>query len=346
MSHHKPIKLGIIGFGRIVELVHLPLLKKLPELTVSGVYDITPQRLDLAARRGFQVFAELHDLLKSSVDAVLVATPPSTHFELAAKALQYGKHVVLEKPVTVTAEEAIRLRMLANERGKLVTVFHNRRYDSDFIAVKNVISEDVLGPLLFVERRHHMFGSGASFGVKSFYPDWRNESCYGGGALLDWGVHLIDQLLELRLGSIHEVDAQLRGMRWQQGSVDDFVRADFRMDNGILASLEVNFGSNANVPMWVVGGEAGTLQVNNPKEAVLYRKGKPAESVSLDSALSSGPEHIYAALAASVLGSGELAVSLDQAVETMRIIDAIRHSAEMKKGEANGNFILRAANRV
>ncbi|MFB9278155.1 Gfo/Idh/MocA family protein [Cohnella cellulosilytica] len=324
------IRLGIVGFGRIVELVHLPALKRVPEIGIGGVYDLTPQRLELAAKRGLPVYPSLERLLDAPIDAVLIATPPSSHFPLAAQAMRQGKHVMLEKPVTRTAEEAEQLLAIARMTGRTVSVFHNRRFDPDYELVRRALAEDWLGQVLFVERRHQMFGSGASFGVKSFRPQWRNEGEFGGGALLDWGVHLLDQLLQLRLGRIERVlSAHTASLRWQQGDAEDLVHASFRLDNGIVLSCDVNFGSNAALPLWIVGGERATLQVGPEREALLLAKGQPARRFELPQANRGGPQRLYAAFAGCLLRGERPAVTLDEAAEAMRAIAAIREKAAM-----------------
>ncbi|MFF2480917.1 Gfo/Idh/MocA family protein [Paenibacillus sp. NPDC058071] len=322
------LRLGIVGFGRIVELIHLPLLKKLPAYEVCGIYDMTPERRSLAEKRGFSAFDSLERLFEQSLDAVLVATPPSSHYSIAREALLRGLHVLIEKPVTQTAEESERLLALEAQTGKSVTVFHNRRFDPDFLLVRHVLAEGWLGDILFVERRHHMFGSGASFGVKSFRPEWRNEAKYGGGALLDWGVHLVDQLLRLELGDYERlVSAGVSSLRWQQGDVEDFVNANFQLHNGIQMLFEVNFGSHAAAPFWIVGGDKATLQVMPNNEALIYEKGKTVRKVEIPPGVRPGPEMIYASFADCLLQGAKPAVTLAEAAQTMKILEAVRDAS-------------------
>ncbi|MFB9327857.1 Gfo/Idh/MocA family protein [Paenibacillus aurantiacus] len=335
-----PIRLGIVGFGRIVELVHLPLFKRLNQIEVAGIFDLTPQRQALAVKRGFQVYDRLEALLDAEVDAVLIATPPNSHAELAELALRRGKHVLIEKPVTMNAEESIRIRDIANQEERLVTVFHNRRFDSDYLLVKRILAEGVLGEPLFVERRHHMFGTGASFGVKSFYQQWRNEQRYGGGALLDWGVHLADQLLRLELGAIGDIRATMRSIWSPNGEVDDFVQAAMATDRNVLLSMNINFASAASSPMWVVGGDKATLQVVSASEAYLFEHGKQPRAVETDSQANAGAERIYASFADAMRSGGPLEITLDQAIETMTLLDQIRASAQPNKERADGNLIF------
>jgi scyllo-inositol 2-dehydrogenase (NADP+) len=321
------IKLGIAGFGRIVELTHLPMIKLIPDMEVGGIFDVTLQRLTLASKRGFTVYQELDKLLISPIDAVLIASPPNSHYSIAEKALLAGKHVLIEKPVTLTSEEAIQLQKVAQQAGKKVSVFQNRRFDGSYLLVKQMIDNGTLGNIQFVKRRQHMFGSGSTFGVKSFRQEWRNEKEYGGGALLDWGVHLIDQLLGLDLGECKEVYAFMRGLNWKQGDVEDYVHAELIMDKNIPLSMEINFASNAVSPLWIVGGDRATLQVNSEREAYVFEKGKSPQEVKLTAPAQDGAIQIYRTFIDAILHEGELAVTLDEAIATMKVIDRIRNLA-------------------
>jgi scyllo-inositol 2-dehydrogenase (NADP+) len=329
------IKLGIAGFGRIVELTHLPMIKSVPDMEVGGIFDVTMQRLTLASKRGFTVYQELDELLTSPIDAVLIASPPNSHYSIAEKALLEGKHVLIEKPVTVTSEEAIQLRKVAQQVGKKVSVFQNRRFDGSYLLVKQMIDDGTLGTIQFAKRRQHMFGSGSTFGVKSFRQEWRNEKAYGGGALLDWGVHLIDQLLGLGLGECKDVYAFMRSLNWKQGDVEDYVHAELITDQNIPLSMEINFASNAVSPLWIVGGDRATLQVNSEREAYIFEKGKPPQEVKPTAPAQEGAVQIYTTFMDAILHGGELAVTLDEAIATMKVIDRIRNLAY--KETNNGN---------
>ncbi|WP_138754350.1 Gfo/Idh/MocA family protein [Paenibacillus sinopodophylli] len=330
----KQVNLGIAGFGRIVELTHLPLLRKMQEYHICGVFDLIPQRRQLAERRGLTAWERLDELLDGEAEAVLIATPPHSHYAIASEVLRRGKHVLIEKPVTVNGEEAMLLRELSYKHGGIVTVFHNKRFDPGMAILEEVLQSGVLGRIQFVERRHHQFGSGASFGVQSFRPSWRDESAYGGGALLDWGVHLIDQLLHLKLGRRTSVSAMIHRLRLGKGDAEDCVMAHLELDNGILLMLGIHFGSHAADPQWIVGGEFGTLQITGQGEASLQLKnGLPNPVLSSYSGKKSyrgdmdAVRHIYGSFAAKLFGEGELAVTLEEAIEGMIVMDEIRASA-------------------
>ncbi|MFC5469132.1 Gfo/Idh/MocA family protein [Cohnella suwonensis] len=345
----RTIRLGIAGFGRIVELTHLPLLGKMDEFSICGIFDVTPQRRALAEKRGLAAYDRLEELLASDAEAILIATPPGSHYSIAAEALKSGKHVLIEKPVTLRAAEAIELKKLAAERGKHVTVFHNKRFDDDLRLVREVMDGGKLGPIQFVERRCHQFGSGASFGVQSFHPGWRNETAYGGGALMDWGVHLVDQLLQLKLGRWQSIEASAHRLRWKRGDAEDCALARIVLDNGILLSMDIHFGSHAQNPLWIVGGELGTLQVTGGNEATIHLAGKSAIPVEPQSAVGTyrrdldGVKRIYSSFARKLAGEGQLEVTLDEAIDGLRVLDAIRLAAENKKEVRYGDPVRGAS---
>lgn len=342
-----PIRLGIAGFGRIAELTHLPLIGKMEAYRAVGAFDVTPQRRALAEKRGLAAYERLEELLASDADAILIATPPGSHYRIAEQALLSGKHVLVEKPITLNAEEAVALKRLAERQEKHVTVFHNKRFDEDLRLVREIIGSGRLGRIQYVERRCHQFGSGASFGVQSFHPGWRNETAYGGGALMDWGVHLVDQLLQLKLGRWESIEASAHRLRWMRGDAEDCVVARIKLDNGIVLAMDIHFGSHASAPSWIVGGELGTLTVASAGEATLHVAGQPAVPAALSSSDGNafrrdmdGVKRIYASFARKLAGEGESEVTLDEAIDGMRVLDAIRTAADEKREVRHGHFIL------
>lgn len=337
------VRIGIVGFGRIVELVHLPLIRIVPELAITGIYDITPERLELAAKRKLPIFHTIDELLNSDADALLIATPPSSHYELASRAMASGKHVIVEKPVSLRADEALELQSIAARTGTSITVFHNRRYDADYAAVKHCLNSGILGNLQFIERRIHRMGSGASFAVKSFDPEWRNKPEYGGGALLDWGVHLIDQLLRLELGQVRDVHAHIRTLPWNQGRVDDYVHANLVLDNGVSFIVDINFASHAAEPQWIVGGEHATLIVQSEREAWIRQAGGKQDPYPINPPSRYAALPIYQNLAAHILHDEPLSITIEQAVETMKLLERIRGQ---QKETVHANSILIASSGV
>ncbi len=155
------------------------------------------------------------------IDAILVSTPTSMHFEQASAALVAGKHVMVEKPIATNLERARKLVNLAGDRGRILGVFHNRRWDADFLTVKSAIESGVFGKIINVESRLGQWGSCVGPAAKEYHPNWRNESAFGGGALFDWGSHFVDQIWQLMLPAKPvRVFAQLRQNVWSRDCDD------------------------------------------------------------------------------------------------------------------------------
>ncbi|WP_442602785.1 Gfo/Idh/MocA family protein [Paenibacillus sp. KN14-4R] len=328
---NKQIRLGIVGFGRIVELLHLPVLKKNPLFEIQGVFDITNERRKLATKLGFEVYESLENILKSDIDVLLITTTPESHFEIAKQAIDMNKHVLIEKPVTITYKEAIELETLGARNNRLIAVFHNRRFDTDYILINKYIREKILGRLFYVNRYYHAKESGVSFGVKSFYPQWRNLKKFGGGALLDWGVHLIDQLLSLRLGSPKYLQSEMFCLGGENNEAENYVRASLNLDTGILLNFEVNFSSNSEMPLWLVGGENGTIVIYSNYAKIFLSTEKETRLEYFSPLLKSGIERIYQSFAESFFYNKPLAVPYSEVLETMNIINMIQENSNVHK---------------
>ena len=181
---------ALLGYGFAGKLLHAPLIRSVPGLdlitVVSGRRDEVKR--DLPDVRVAATADEVFDDPK--VDLVVIATPNKTHFDLARHALLAGKHVVVDKPFTTTVPEAEELVRLAHERGRLLSVFHNRRWDADFLTVRSVIGSGELGRIVHLESHYDRYRPAVA-------PRWREQPGPGGGIWFDLGSHLADQALEL-----------------------------------------------------------------------------------------------------------------------------------------------------
>jgi len=195
------IRVGLAGYGLAGAKFHAPLIRACEGMELSAV---------LTSRGVPERVGTLDELFERS-DLVVVATPNTTHLPIASAALNAGKHVVVDKPFTVTLEEADRLIALAKERELLLTVFHNRRWDSDFLTVRKVLPQ--LGEVMLFEAQWDRFRP-------EIKPGWREVPQPGGGVLSDLGPHLIDQAL-LLFGMPDAISADIGAQR-QGAEVDDY----------------------------------------------------------------------------------------------------------------------------
>lgn len=185
-----PIRVGLIGYGLSGSAFHAPIIEAVPTLELAGIVSSRPERV----RRDFpemQVADDVDGLLEDpSIELVVVATPNRTHRDLAARALRAGKHSVVEKPLVLRSEEADDLIRLARERDLLLSVYHNRRWDGDFLTIRRLVGEGALGEVVVFESRFDRYRPRVKEG-------WREVPGEGSGVLWDLGPHLVDQALVL-----------------------------------------------------------------------------------------------------------------------------------------------------
>ena len=246
-----PIRLGVIGYGGMGSW-HTKKVAKLPEIELAGVYDIKPERQALAKENGIHAYASMEALLSDeSISLVTVAVPNHLHREICIAAMDAGKNVICEKPVAMNSTELQEMIDAANRNGVLFTVHQNRRWDEDFRIVRKLYEENTLGRIFRIESRTH--------GSRGIPGDWRNQKQYGGGMLMDWGVHLLDQLLWMLPGKILSVYAQMSYVTNED--CDDGFTAQLIFENDVAVEVQVATSNFIGLPRWYVLGENGTASI-------------------------------------------------------------------------------------
>jgi len=224
------------------------------KLELAGVYDIDPARNAWAAERGYHVYESYDAILADkSVDIVLIATPNHLHKDQAIAAMRAGKHVLCEKPVTPSSAELEAIMAVSRETGKVFYPRQNRRWDRDFRIVKKIYDEQLVGKVFTVESRIQ--------GSRGIPGDWRGVKAYGGGMMLDWGVHLLDRLLFMVPEKITKVFCDLTHIT--NDECDDGFKMYMTFASGLTASVEVGTCHFINLPLWYVAGKEGTAVINN-----------------------------------------------------------------------------------
>ncbi len=252
------IGVGIVGNGMATRVFHAPFIRSVPSLDLRAVVsrraDAPPPLPDVALVGDFEAV-----LADPAIDLIVIATPSGTHADLARRALSSGKHVVVEKPFALDLAEAQSMVDLAKARGRILAVFHNRRWDSDFLAVKAAIEAGLIGPVVHFESHFDRFRPAPR-------DRWREDGGAGSGIWYDLGPHLVDQAL-LLFGNPVAVSADLAALR-PGGRADDWAHVTLHYsDKRVIlhASMCVAGGS----PRFVVHGLAGSLikQRADPQEA-------------------------------------------------------------------------------
>lgn len=247
------MKAGIIGFGY---MGHFHLNKSRETgIDVVAVYDIDADKRADAENAGIKAYSELKDFLADDdIPLVYICTPNNVHAELAIAALDAGKNVLCEKPVTMNCAELDQVLAAAKRNNRLFTVHQNRRWDVDFLMVKEVMKSGDIGNITTIESK--VYGQrGVCFG-------WRADPEAGGGMLYDWGIHLIDQILCLFEGhSVVSVYARLQSILTP--AVDDFFELQMIFDNEACARIYVGTFCLETQPRWFVFGDRGTMQIDD-----------------------------------------------------------------------------------
>ena len=254
MPNHK---LGLIGYGSIASGYHTDTLKRDDvDFELTAVYDIRESQRRLAAERGYTVFDNLRDFLDSRLfEFVTVAVPNNNHCKLACAAMRAGYHVMVEKPAAPTSREIEEIIACAKIERRLFTVHHNRRWDRDFLIVKKALDDGTLGKVHTIESRIHPRNKeGGGVG------GWRSFSDHGGGMLLDWGIHMLDQMLYLIKEPLISVYANIANHN--ESEVDDYSKLVLTFESGLSATVENATFTPLWLPRWYVAGDKGTLSMD------------------------------------------------------------------------------------
>ena len=249
----KTIRIGLIGFGVGGQIFHAPVLTAVKGLELAKIRASKPEQVEVARTKypDAEIVTTPEEIFKDpGIDLVVISTPNNSHHSLAAMALNAGKHVVVDKPFTVTTAEADELIELAAKKNRLLSVYHNRRFDSDFNTVRKIINSGLLGEIVEFESRYDRFRNYLKPGA------WREEDAPGTGILYDLGSHLIDQVLSF-FGLPQAITADLRIQRKPGKAVDNF-EVIMHYD-GIKASLKAGMLVKETLPRLILLGTNGSF---------------------------------------------------------------------------------------
>lgn len=336
--------MGIIGFGGMGNW-HRELIESIDHLQIKGVFDISEERKKYAKECGLKSYQSMEELLADDeIDLVLCAAPNDVHKEIVIKALAAGKHVVCEKPAALTSKEFE--EMTAAQKNSHLFVHQNRRWDEDYLTVRNILKQQMLGPVFKIESRVH--------GSRGIPGDWRGCAEHGGGMVLDWGVHILDQALQMIDGKISRVYAALTHVTNEL--VDDGFTADLYFENGLLFTLEVGTSNFINLPRWYVLGRDGSAVIRDwdlSGEIVRVTNWDKNDAVPVKTAAGltktmaprtedtikqeplpiahSDIRDYYRNVMEVIAGKAQPAVKNDEVLRVMKLMEAIFESADKKQ---------------
>lgn len=340
-----PIVTAIVSYGMSGSIFHAPLLHAHPRFSMKTIL----QRKSGSAKERYPYvdIAEKYDrlLADKEIELIVVNTPDNTHFELAQKALNSGKHVVVEKPFTTVVEEGKKLILLAKKKGLMLSVFQNRRWDGDFLTVQKIISQKLLGRVVEFESHFDRY--------RNYIQDsWKENPDYHTGTLYNLGSHLIDQALIL-FGMPEAVFADIRALRTGAKVDDSF---DLKLYYpGIKVTLKAGYLVREPGPRFMVHGTEGSYIKHglDPQEERLKNGelpddkfwGKEPESewgllnTTIDgkhfrgkfATIAGNYSHYYSNIFDVIRHGKELMVKPEQALDVIRIIEAAYESSKKRQ---------------
>ncbi|HEY0188495.1 MAG TPA: Gfo/Idh/MocA family oxidoreductase [Cellulomonas sp.] len=348
MSH----RLVVVGYGTM-GVTHAEALGPIEGVEVAGVVDVDQDRLVYAVADGHHVYGDLDEALADpTVDVVFVCTPNEAHHPIALRALAAGKHVITEKPAMLDSAQLAEVIAAADAAGLVLAVHQNRRWDEDYLAMKQLYDTRAIGRVAHIETRVH--------GSRGIPGDWRALRERGGGMLLDWGVHLVDRLLVMVGSPVVNVYGRLSHVLGTE--VDDGFRADLTFANGVEAVVDVSTTCFVPQPIWLLRSAEGTATVDDWElhGRVVHRTTVPeadaapvragagvtktmaprtvdyAAHLAEDPAIQVLPvprvptdvTDFYRNVLAAIDGTAELVVRHDEVLRTMRVLEAIARSHE------------------
>jgi predicted dehydrogenase len=314
----------VVGYG--MGWHHARYIEATPGLVLRGICEVAPDRLAKAlgehpAARPYTSYRAVLD--DPDVDGVVIVTPHNTHAPMAIEAMNAGKHTITDKAMCLSVAEARAMMEARDRSGVLLSVFHNRRWDGDFMTVRRILGEFQLG------RLYHLQSCVTDWGQPG---GWRRDRGAMGGWLFDWGAHTLDQILLLagskpvRVYAVahHRFDAT----HGPEGpapadTVEDYINCTITFEGGFTATTVIGYVNVLPMPRWYAIGEFGALQADGFETPVRVRKlwnGAPQDSeVPVEK---SDWSRFYANVADVLACRADLEVKPEQIVPQIAIAEA------------------------
>lgn len=333
----KEINVALIGYGFVGKTFHAPLIQSVDGLNLAVVASSDEEKVKRDIPNTTVIASPEEAILRSDIDLVVIASPNATHAPLAKLAIEAGKNVVVDKPFTLDMQEARELIELAKAHNVLLSVFHNRRWDSDFLAIKNVIEQKQIGEIKHFESH-----------IDRFRPEvrvrWREQNLPGSGLWFDLGPHLIDQALQL-FGLPQSVQGNIATLR-NNGQINDWAHVLLNYPTHKVI-LHCSMLAAGGFTRFTVHGDKGSAVKSQPdqQEKQLLQGITPRDKewgvdndpiILIDETLSSklqeapkgDQSQYYVNIRNALNGNAQNSVTPLQALAVMSVLEAAVKSAE------------------
>jgi len=248
------VNVGVIGYGYSGRNFHSYLIGLEKRLNLYAICARDPERRKQAAteHKVVKTFSDVGEMLKDDgIDLVVVATPHDTHAELSVKAMDAGKHVVVEKIMCMNTEEADEMIEASRRNNVMLTVFHNRRWDGDYLTVREILDKGLLGEPYLIEESIMWYAEGVGEG-------WRGSKERGGGYLYDWGAHLVDHAIQIGKVPVDRIYCYATKLR-KEVDIECYIKCLIHFENDLTYGIELCDRARLNRPRWFILGKLGSL---------------------------------------------------------------------------------------
>ncbi len=320
------IRAAVIGYGGAFGMgkYHGEMINAAGMKTVAAC-DVDEARMATAAQDfpGIRTYTDVDKLLEDpEVDLVILILPHNLLGSVAVKAAIKGKHVIVEKPMCISVAEADAMIGAAKANDVMLSVFHNRRYDGDFMTIRDLIQKGTIGDVFHIEA---MMG-----GLHPLGNWWRSDKKISGGAMFDWGAHIIDWILHLVPQQVVGVDGYYQKLRWFEHTNEDHTELTMRFKNGANATVEISSLAAASKARWRILGTKGAIVMSSwdKLEVTVDHEGYMAKFEP--QVQKTNQQAYYDNIAGHLLRGEDLAVKAEEARRIIAIIEAAEQSSLAK----------------
>jgi scyllo-inositol 2-dehydrogenase (NADP+) len=325
MDAKKQIRCGVIGYGGAFNMGHRHLTSMAlnPRMEVAAICELDGERRKVAADEWPQagVYAKVTDMLaKGDLDLVAIITPHDSHGKLGVQCLEAGVGVVCEKPMAVSSKEVKEMMAAAKKNKVLLSTFHNRRWDGDFMTLRDLIrKEKIIGRVFRIEAGSSGYGPQRDW--------WRADKKISGGSIYDWGAHFTDWILNIATDEISWVSGyQVKNREWKQYSNEDHSEYTLKFKGDCTATLTISNLAMSGRPRWRILGEQGAIEHAGGKflvKTMVNGRQMSTEVPFAESKWDAYYENVYK----HMLGRAKLVITPESAARVIGVLEAANLSA-------------------
>lgn len=332
MAERRQFRCGVVGYGGAFNMgrAHLSSMQKNPGMVAAAVCELDESRRQVAEEDfpGISTYGSVGQMLRhADLDLVSIITPHNTHAKLAIQCLDAKVGVVVEKPMAITSKEVKAMMAMAKRRKVMLSTFHNRRWDGDFMLLRDLIQkEKLIGNVFRVEAGFGGYGKARDW--------WRADRKISGGAIYDWGAHFTDWILNLVTDDIDWVSGyQVKSKQWAKDYTnEDHSEYFLKFKKGCVANLMISNLALSSRPKWRILGTQGSIEAVGNNEflvkSIINDRQMQTTVKPADSSWDAYYQNVYRHLQ----GRGKLVITAESAARVIGVLEAANVSAQKKGG--------------